>query len=315
MIITNTESISVVICSKDRISDLRKCLKSLTKQRDKNFNVVIVDTGTDVRMSSLISKYQKFLHINIISSNKHNLTYARNLGINHSNRNIVAFVDDDAVVDRDWVAHIYSFFQQRPEAVVVGGKIHSLKKDYISEFSERLFNFGLKRRPVPVIMGVNMAIHLRRFYSLHVSDRYKIFDENIIDDTGDDTEMCYFVWSKGGTVWYDPDIIVSHEIRNNIFDFLLRHFQYAQGDCHVMLLPEYRDRSLIDDYFPTVKRQSYKAFIPLLILSAVVHKSIKFALANGLKWLPIIIVRELVYLCGLYNFYLYQHNGVRHRKK
>ena len=43
----NTEKISVVICTRNRSQALQKCLQSLTKINDENFEIIVVDNASD----------------------------------------------------------------------------------------------------------------------------------------------------------------------------------------------------------------------------------------------------------------------------
>lgn len=282
-------------------------------QQFKKFTVVVVDTGTDKRIASIVQVFTNTLNIQLIRSKKYNLTYARNLGMRHCHGSIIAFIDDDAIADVNWTGHIAAVFSKYKDIVVVGGRVLAADSGYIPGFSQRFFYAGMQRIAVPVVTGVNMALHRTRFNQLSHERSTRVFDERILFDTGDDTELCYYVWSKGGIVWYEPDMVVFHNYTNNILIFLHRHFQYAVGDFEVMLRPEYRHRSLLDDYFPTVKSPGYKLISPLVTIVALVCKNTKFLLSHGVKWLPIVFARECAYGCGIVVSYV--KKKLQHRRK
>ena len=48
------------------------------------------------------------------------MCHARNLGIDHCGGEIIAFTDDDCIVDRDWVKELVKVYEKE-DAAVVGG--------------------------------------------------------------------------------------------------------------------------------------------------------------------------------------------------
>lgn len=290
--------LSVVICTvKNRRDKVVLCLKGLTKQGEKNFEVIIVEGGSGNGPNTVYKKFAKSLGLKSMRTKKQNLPHQRNLGIAEARSSIVAFIDDDAVPTNDWTQNIIKSFTRNKQTVVLGGKILSVSKDYISKFTEALFDYGPKRKAVSVVTGVNSAFNLKRLKKLNL--RKKIFDERYII-AGDDTEACFYIKTKGGEIIYDPSIVVRHYFRTNLVKFIRRQFDYAHADLVASTKPSYRPYSLVEDYLSPLNRKLTILLLPLLLPIIVFKLSARFVLWRGLVWAPLILIREASYIIGVY---------------
>lgn len=100
--ITNMTNVSIIIPSLNGKHLLAECLPSLMKQTYLNFDVLVIDNGsTDDTVSWLKPTYP---HVRIIENQK-NLGFAAavNQGIRNSNSPYVVTLNNDVVVDADWL--------------------------------------------------------------------------------------------------------------------------------------------------------------------------------------------------------------------
>jgi glycosyltransferase involved in cell wall biosynthesis len=89
--------ISVIIPTYNRPRFLSEALQSLVEQKEKLFEVIIVNNGTD-DVSDIIQLYKEKLQINYLISDKiGSVSHAKNIGIENSKGDYIAFLDDD-----DW---------------------------------------------------------------------------------------------------------------------------------------------------------------------------------------------------------------------
>src|SRR3989304_4679470 len=99
--------VSVVICVRDRPTDLKKCLQSLKKQTWKNFETVVVDNG-ETSMKYIAMQFgAKYIKSPVLS----NACYARNLGWQKSKGTIVAYIDDDGIAEKQWIESLVKEYQ------------------------------------------------------------------------------------------------------------------------------------------------------------------------------------------------------------
>jgi len=101
--------VSLIIVSRDRPDDLKRILASLRFQTYGNFEVIVVSNHDpdDDRI-----KYIEFTDPNISA--------ARNVGVNNAAGTIVAFCDDDAIPEPEWLARLAPAFE-KSEVGIAGG--------------------------------------------------------------------------------------------------------------------------------------------------------------------------------------------------
>jgi glycosyltransferase involved in cell wall biosynthesis len=113
-------TVTIVICTRNRVDDLRKCLEAIARLDPKPDEVLIVDnTKGDKAVEALALEFSVRYSIEPVSG----LSRARNRGIAESKSEIVAYLDDDAMPAENWLEFLLLPFADREVAVVTGGTI------------------------------------------------------------------------------------------------------------------------------------------------------------------------------------------------
>ena len=121
-----TPEISVAVCTYNRADILPKCLESLANQTtDKElFEILIIDNnstdGTKEITADFCKENQNFRYI---FEEKQGLSHARNRAIEEASGIYIAYIDDDAIADKEWVERIFSVIQNNKDIEAFGGKI------------------------------------------------------------------------------------------------------------------------------------------------------------------------------------------------
>ena len=97
---------SLIVATINRSEELANLLVSLQRQTYKNFNVIIVDQNSDLRVTNVISNFRNRFDILHIRTNKRGASRARNLGVNVAQGDIVTFPDDDCEYPHDLLANV-----------------------------------------------------------------------------------------------------------------------------------------------------------------------------------------------------------------
>ena len=115
--------VSIVICSRNRLKSLKKyALPSLEALDYPSFEVVIVDDASNDGTIEFLNSYCRE-HANtraVRNEQAKGLCNARNVGINNSRGEIIAFIDDDCAVWQDWMQEIVRAYTDDSIAVVGG---------------------------------------------------------------------------------------------------------------------------------------------------------------------------------------------------
>ena len=107
--------VTVLICTWNRADSLRKALESIEGSRapeDLEWEVLIVDNNSTDTTATVCEVFQKknANRYRYLFEERQGKSFALNAGIEHANGNILAFTDDDVVVDKDWLfASLFRF--------------------------------------------------------------------------------------------------------------------------------------------------------------------------------------------------------------
>ena len=123
---SNEPEVSVVIPTYNRSALLRSTVDSVLKQDTQTtFEVILIDNNSsddtkDV-VASLIETYPG--KVRYVVERKQGNAHARNRGIEEAKGAIVAFVDDDVTVDKNWLTSLKTILDARSDLSFVGGKV------------------------------------------------------------------------------------------------------------------------------------------------------------------------------------------------
>lgn len=223
----NLPSISIVIPTCDRTDDLRRCLQSLDDAVYARKTVIVVDNGTECESTSAVAKE---FGANYVRETRQGLDFARNAGIMASESDIVAFADDDVVVDEMWIRNIARVFQEDSAIACVTGLTMPLELETeAQELFEGYCNGGMRRGYEKRIFhrynlppaaagkvgaGANMAIRLKVFREIGLFD--EALDCGTPAKAGGDTDMFYRVLRNGYKVCYEPRALSWHKHRRSM---------------------------------------------------------------------------------------------------
>src|SRR5437763_5676847 len=104
----STESISVIICAytQDRWDKLTRAVASIHKQTHPAQEIIVV---IDHNQKLLQKAQHELLDVRVIENiEKRGLSGARNSGIAAASGTLIAFLDDDAIAEPDWLLHMYT---------------------------------------------------------------------------------------------------------------------------------------------------------------------------------------------------------------
>ncbi len=110
-------AISVIIPVYNEPCGLKDTLDSLINQdfSKKNYEVIISDNGSSDDTLDITEMYDKryleLIHM-VVENNIKSSYAARNKGINASKGSIIAFIDADMSVDKDWLTKIANSFEK-----------------------------------------------------------------------------------------------------------------------------------------------------------------------------------------------------------
>ena len=245
----HAETISVVICTRERPDDLKRCLAALDGLSLRPQQIVVVDNAPQSDATRRVVEGTP--DVEYVLEPQPGLSYARNAGIARCRGDIVAFTDDDVEVHSGWLWGVLNGFNA-PDVMAVTGPVlpAELKTEaqILFQRSHQNSGWGYHRllfdaafftytqpRGAPVWhigAGANMAFRRQVF------EQSGGFDERLgagASGCSEDSEMWYRVLAEGGACRYEPTAVVFHFHRRDLDSLNHQMHQYLQGHVAALL--------------------------------------------------------------------------------
>ncbi len=214
---------SVVICTRNRTADLRRCLDSLRAITTPKGEIIVVDNApSDDATAQLAAQYP----VRYLREDRVGLNWARSHGARAAAGDIVIFTDDDVVVDQGWVEAMLEPFSHPRVAAVTGLTLPLELETAAQELFEMYGGFGrgFRRREfdytvIPpaaagmVGAGANMALRRQLINSMRLFDAE--LDCGTVARTGGDAYAFYQLLVEGYQIVYTPDALTWHRHRRD----------------------------------------------------------------------------------------------------
>lgn len=116
--------VTVIVCTRDRASLLRRVLESMTALIVPDrlcWEILVVDNGSEDDTPDVVASFAAQLPVACVTASEPGLSNARNVGVRHARGRHIVWTDDDVRVDGNWLAAYVSAFRAFPDGVVFGG--------------------------------------------------------------------------------------------------------------------------------------------------------------------------------------------------
>ncbi len=196
--------------------------ESVLNQTYNNVELVVIVDGTPDVYDKILEDYDNHEDM-IISCNDENvgLLQSRNRGAELATGDVVAFIDDDAIADEEWIERLVDAYENQ-NAIATGGKMTpewiAGKPSFLPE--EFYWLIGVTHRgfadgagEVRNTFGSNISFRTNLFEELggfNVSIGGRKGDKNL---QGGETELCARMrteYDQG--IWYVPEAEVAHKV-------------------------------------------------------------------------------------------------------
>jgi GT2 family glycosyltransferase len=248
---------SVVVCTNNRPVELEKCLAGVFRQALLPMEVLVVDNAHDERALALSKKMgaRYCQEMNVGASQ------ARNRGISESKGDIIAYLDDDACPDSDWLANLVRAFDD-PKVMAVGGRVLAPEGDpEAKKLCALLKGPGSLMEPMVVDkshpkwfemtvfggLGMNGNMAFRRVAFEHVSG----FDVRLglPGAAGEEQFAVFNLVDRGFKAAYAPGAVVTHPTSFTVEGLRARYFAACSYAISYIIfffvnVPQYRGKLL-----------------------------------------------------------------------
>jgi O-antigen biosynthesis protein len=239
---------TVVVATRDGERTLAGCLDSLLALDYPRYEIVVVDNASaGTAVAPLVEARSRGTNrITYVREDTPGLAVAHNRGLREATGSIVAFTDDDVIVDGLWLAQLAKGFEVAPQVACVTGPILPLELETPAQlWAEAYWGLGkgFKRRvfdrrapdggPLfPYAAGVfgsgaNMAFRTSVLRALGGFD--PALGTGSPAGGGDDLAYFFDVVSAGHRLVYEPTALVRHRHRPDYASLRSQAYAYGSG--------------------------------------------------------------------------------------
>ena len=222
--------LSVAVCTKDRSERLARCLDSLPSAHE----ILVVDNAPSDRRTRALVEARR--GVRYVCEPKPGLDFARNRALSEATGDLIAFFDDDVVVDRHWLCGLVEAWRENPDAAAFTGLILPLELETEAQIRfEQIGGFrggpghGFEkirwgRAPADAVRypcdagvfgsGANMVF--RRDVLVALGGFDEALDTGAPLAGGGDLDLFYRAVRAGHVIAYEPRCLVFHEHRREL---------------------------------------------------------------------------------------------------
>ncbi len=252
---------TITIPTYNRADTLAEVLRSLEQLRcpsDAEYEILVVDNNSSDHTASVVEEFRPVLGpaFRSVLEPRQGISHARNRAFEEARGEVVCFIDDDGIPDRNWLVGHVRAYQSEQRAVAVGGRIRLRWPEGWSrpawlppqlEHYLSALDLGPERqlmRHPHYPYGCNMSVKLQVARDIGgFSVRLGRTGTDLISNE----EQHFFlrVEEHGGLTLYEPEALVYHMIPTSRLSkrFFLRR-AYAQGISDALLRREIRGDAL-----------------------------------------------------------------------
>ena len=293
--------ISAIVCTRQRARYLDLALSGLRRQTlaFSLFEVLVVDNGSTDDTRAVVERYtDSSWNLHYVFEPRIGLSHARNRGACEAHCGLLAFIDDDAVANPDWLEQAVKALSNGGTQIgVVGGRVMAIWESprpswlgddllpFLSILEERRRHQSLSVRPP--LVGANMIFNAEAF-------RCAGGFSNLLGRRGngllsnEEIEIMQRIQRQGYLAAYYPEVVVSHHVPKSRLErnwFRRRcHWQGRSDSLCVRLEPDNTPRQWRADYIKRCVLET-KTIVRMLLFTSLSARYSLFPIECRLHWL------------------------------
>jgi len=210
--------ISVIVIARKMNDYILEAMPQFNKQTYKDFEVILV-------LEEKTSK--KFPKTRIIITGKASPAEARNIGVRNAKGEIIAFIDDDAYPEKNWLEMAVKEFDDSKIVAIGGPSVVPKNGTFFQRVSNKVYELSSgktgiryskkgKRKEIDDWPTCNFFVRKKDF------EKIGGFDSKYWG--GEDTQVCYSLLKTGKKMIYNPELIIYHHPRKSLGKHLKQTF-------------------------------------------------------------------------------------------
>lgn len=240
-------TLTVAICTKDRPDNVSRLLQSLLPLQQVDgkpcFEILVVDNApSNSRTQTLVASLPS---VRYTREPKAGLDFARNRALQDATGELLAFLDDDVIVDRQWLNGLMIAWAENPDAATFTGLVLPYELETAAQilfeqrggfrrgFEKIRYGQTLLHNPsYPCgagIFGAGCSMAFRRQILLELGGFDDALDTGKPLPGGGDLDIFYRVIRAGYPLAYEPQYLVYHQHRREIQQLRRQYWTWGLG--------------------------------------------------------------------------------------
>ena len=289
--------VSIIIVNYNGRMHLARCLDSVKKMNYKNIEVILVDNGSNDGSVEFIEKNYGWVKL---IKNRENLgpIIARNMGIKKSKGYLIAFLDNDTEVDKNWLKEL----------------VNSMEKD-VGVCASKVMLFDNRKLINSAGMGCDIygfafsrGLKARGLYEKDVGQYDKVGEvfaayaaamlvrKDVLKKVGyldesfgmyyEEIDLCWRIRLAGYKILYVPKAVVYHKIGGPKAWFTLKNKYYTEKNRFATMIKNYSAIMLIKIIPLYLMMKFFELMFYLFFRKIRMAAGIILALMENIKGLP-----------------------------
>ena len=213
--------IALIVPTYRRPAELRRCLAAIEHQQRRPDQVLVIVRDDDAPTHAVVRQADpEHVWLTLVTVSTPGVVAALNAGLRSADADVIAFTDDDAAPQAEWLKRIEGRFMADPRVGGVGGRdwvyqhgrLESESRAVVGRISwlgRCIGNHHLGVGPcrdVDALKGVNMAFRARALQGVQFDTRLRGSGAQVCNELG----VSLAVKRRGWRLVYDPQIAVDH---------------------------------------------------------------------------------------------------------
>jgi len=222
---TEVRASVIVVLYRTSKRELAEVFDALSKQTCDDFDIIIIDNGTDWDVESALEKYANARYYIRLIENE-GVTFARNLGAQVADSDLLIFLDDDGFPRADFVEQHLAIHDQNG-IVAARGKVKP-KNENVYNRSRGHYDLGEEVQPSFIGTECNASFDADVF--LEVSG----FSESLPGRAGHEgLELTYRILQadyEKDQIIYHPGAVTYHDFADGIGDYIRKNLERKRNN-------------------------------------------------------------------------------------
>jgi GT2 family glycosyltransferase len=242
--------VSIIVPTHERQERIPACLHALLALDYPHYEIIVVDNApeTEATANFMHVNYHDHPHVRYVREERAGVSWARNRGIQSAKGEILAFADDDVIVDRYWLAELVKAFQVTSNVGCVTGLILSAELEtpaqilFESHDEESGYNdhwrfnqhiFTRQKRHVHLykiaLFGAGASMAFNADFLRAIGGFDPALGTQGLVQSGEDIAAYFKILMQGYDIVYEPAALVYHKNRREFEALYQQIYHYGIG--------------------------------------------------------------------------------------